>query len=166
MKPYSRRSFLIGCSCLVGGLRLLSPSSATAQFPYPSPMAPDAQRNTSAQVRSEIGWLQNTCRTAPNYGAQGYGNVWERFQSVHGSYQTFKQTLSPQQLADGANDLADLDAGLDIIQGSFQNFQTDVADGRPTSDALRDMCQVLREASQVWLQQFNKVCSRLRTSWH
>jgi len=149
----------------VGGLKLLAPSSATAQFPYPTPMTPDAQRNTSAQVRSEVGWLQNTTSTAPSYGAQGYGNVWERFQGVRGAYETFKQTLNPKQLADGANDLAELDAGLDIIQGSFQNFQTDVAAGRPANAALRDMCQVLREASQVWLQEFNKVCSRLRTSW-
>jgi len=96
----------------VGGLKLLAPSSATAQFPYPTPMTPDAQRNTSAQVRSEVGWLQNTTSTAPSYGAQGYGNVWERFQGVRGAYETFKQTLNPKQLADGANDLAELDAGL------------------------------------------------------
>jgi hypothetical protein len=166
MRPYSRRSFLVGCSCLVCGLQFLSPSPASAQFPYPTPMAPDAQRNMSMQVRSEIGLLQNTTRTAPSYGEQGYGQVWEHFQTVRGAYSAFKQVLNPSQLAEGANALAELDAGLDIIQGAFDNFQTDVAAGRPVNAALRDMCQVLRESSQVWLQEFNKTCSRLRTSWH
>ena len=166
MKLCSRRSFLFGCSCLVCGLTFLSPPLASAQFPYPTPTTPDAQRNASAQVRSQISWLQNATRTAPNYGEQGLGQVWERFHGVRGAYESFKQTLGPRQSTEGANALAELDAGLNIIQESFENFRTDVADGRSVNSALRDLCQVLREGSQLWLQEFNKTCSRLRTAWH
>jgi len=166
MNLYSRRSFLFGCLCFVAGLKLLSPPLASAQIPYPTQPTADAQRNTSSQVRSQISWLQNATRTAPSYGEQGVGQVAERFQSVRGAYESFKQTLGPRQLADGGNALAELDAGLNIIQESFENFRTDVADGRSVNSALRDLCQVLREASQLWLQEFNKTCSRLRTGWH
>ena len=165
MKPDSRKSFLVRCSCLLFALKFLSPLPVFAQFPYPTAIPPDAQRNSSAQVRSAIGQLQNTTRTAPSYGEQGYGNVSQQFEGVRGAYQAFKQTLDPKQLTDGANDLAELDAGLDIIAGAFDNCRTEMAAGRSADAALRDMCQVLREASQVWVQEFNKTCSRLRTSW-
>jgi len=166
MNILSRRSFILRASCLVCGLQFLSCFIASAQTPFPVAIPPDAQRNSSTQVRSEIKWLQDATRTAPSYGEQGYGHVWERFQTVRGTYQAFKQTLSPNQLAQGANSLAELDAGLDIIQGAFDNYQTDAAAGRPVNAALRDLCQVLREGSELWLQEFNKTCSRLRTSWH
>ena len=73
-----------------------------------------------------------------------------------------KQTLNPQQRAYGANAFAELDAGLDILQEAFTNFQNDVGAGRNPRSAFRDMCQVLRQASQVWAQQLNKDCSSLR----
>jgi hypothetical protein len=68
-------------------------------------------------------------------------------------------------LAQGANDLAELDAGLGIIQEAFNNYQEAVAAGQNANSALRDMCQVLREASQVWLQELNNRCSKLRVGW-
>jgi len=150
----------------VCGLKVLSPRFASAQWPGQASTTPDAQRNALGQVRSEINWLQNATRTSASYGEQGYGNVWERFQSVRGAYAGLKQTLNPHQLTAGGNALAELDAGLDIIQEAFDNFRTDVAGGRPVNTALRDMCQVLREGSQLWLQQLNKTSTQLRIGWH
>jgi hypothetical protein len=117
------------------------------------------------EVRSQINWLLNATRTASNFGANGYGNLWGQFQAVRNAYNTFKQSLNPRQLGEGANSFAELDAGLDIIQEAFTNYQNDVAAGRAANLALRDLCQVLREASQMWLQEFNKDCSRLRVGW-
>jgi hypothetical protein len=141
------------------------PFLASAQYPFPAPTTPDAQRNALNQVRSQVNYLQNATRTAANYGQQGYGNVWERFQIVRGAYGAFKQTLNPRQAADGANAFAELDGGLDILQEAFDNYQTDIAAGRPAGAALRDMCQVLRDGSRLWLDELNKTCSRLRVGW-
>ena len=128
----------------------------------PASTTPDAQRSALTGLRSHITWLQNATRVAVNYGDQGYGKVWEQFQSFRGAYSSLKQTLNPRQLTEGANSLAELDAGLDIIQEAFTNYQTDVANGRARYSALSDMCQVLREAMQIWTQEFNKHALRLR----
>jgi hypothetical protein len=68
-------------------------------------------------------------------------------------------------LQKGANALAELDAGLDIINEAFTNYQNDVAAGREGRTALRDMCEVLREAVQVWAQELEKTSSRLRVGF-
>jgi hypothetical protein len=116
-------------------------------------------------VRSQVGWLDNATRTAPNFGAQGADNVWQQFQTLRGAYVALKQTLTPQQAAQGANSLAELDAGLDIIQEVFPNYQDAVAAGQPVNSALREMCQLLRQTCALWLQELNKCCSRLRVGW-
>jgi len=166
MKFSSRRSFLLAAPFLAVGVNLLTPRQASAQYPFPAPTTPDAQRNALAQVRSQVNWLQNATRTATSYGEKGSCMVWERFQIVRGAYTAFKQTLNGYQSSEGANSFAELDAGLDILQEAFQNFQADVAAGRAVNAALRDMCQVLRDGSRIWLDELNKTCSRLRVGWH
>lgn len=143
----------------------LSTLTALAQWPYGSPTTPDAQRNALSVVRSQAGFLDNATRTAPNFGAQGADNVWQQFQAFRGAYAALKQTLTPQQAAQGANALAELDAGLDIIQEAFPNYQDAVASGQPANAALREMCQVLRQTCALWMQECNKCCSRLRVGW-
>ncbi len=81
------------------------------------------------------------------------------------AYAALKATLTPAQLTYGANDLAELDAGLDIIQEAFSGYQDDVAGGRSTGVALRGMCQVLNQTMGLWLQELNKNCARLRVGW-
>ena len=164
MKLYSTRSFLRSGPCLLCGLATLSPAIASAQWLFP-PSNPDAQRNALGEVRSQVNWLKNATSTAASYGERGYDSIWERFRSVRDAYATLKQTLIPPQLAKGANALAELDAGLDIIQESFGNYQADVSAGRAVNLALRDLCEVLRDASRLWLQEFNKICSQLRIGW-
>src|SRR5258707_916163 len=78
------------------------------------------------------------------------------------AYNALKHTLNPQQSANGGNAIAELDAGLDILQEAFGNFQNDLAAGRSANVALRDMCQVLRQGMQLWSQQLNKTCSQLQ----
>jgi len=151
---------------LLVALSVLSPLLLFAQWPFAPQTTPDAQRSALNSVRTQVNWLKNATRTASNFaGAQGYGNVRQQFDGLRGAYNGLKQTLNPHQLSYGANDLAELDAGLDIIQEAFVNFEQDVAAGRPVDPALRDMCQVLRQGSAVWLQELNKKVSRLRIGW-
>ena len=156
---------LLGALIVCAGLMPLCPPQITAQWPFPPPTTRDAQRNALNAVKAQINWLQNATRTASSYGAQGVGNVWGTYQDLLQSYNAFKATLNPQQLAQGANALAELDAGLDIIQEAFSNYQQDVAAGQLASHALGNMCQVLREASNLWWQELRNTCSRLRVGW-
>jgi hypothetical protein len=130
--------------------------------PIAAPTTPSAQRNAFNGVKSQVGWLQNSCSTATSYGDGGYGVIWQQFQNLRGAYAGFKNTLTPQQLSYGANEIAELDAGLDILQESFNNYQEDVAAGQSTSSALNNLAQVLSRASGVWLQEFNRDSARLR----
>lgn len=165
MKSRSQSFLSLGAISCVLVITTLSTTFLYGQFPFATPTTPDAQRNALASVRSQVDWLQNATRTAPRYVDAGYGTVWQQFEALRSAYNALTQTLNPQQLAQGANDFAELSAGLGIIQEAFTNYQEAVAAGQPASSALRDMCQILREASQVWLRELNNRCSRLRVGW-
>ena len=135
---------------------------ARAQWPYAAPTTPDAQRNALNSLQAQVNWLQNATRTAPTYGNGGYGVLAQQFASVRGAYTSFKSTLTPQQLDYGANDLAEQEAGLDIIQEAFGNYAEDIANGRSSSSALRTLCQVLGQATNVWWQECKRDAARLR----
>ena len=141
---------------------MLAPVFVYAQWPFGTPTTPDAQRNALAAVRSQVNWLQNATRTAPGYGGNGYGNVLQQFESLRGAYAGLTHTLNDLQLARGGNDFAELEAGLSIIQEAFTNYQEAVGAGQPESTAMREMCQIVREASQVWLRELNRRCSKHR----
>ena len=153
---------------ILAGVAMLWTYLACAQPPWGFPPAttPDAQRNALNKLRTSVGWLDSAMRTAPSYGQQGVNQVWQQFQLVRGAYTEFKSTLTPRQLDYGANDLADLEAGLDILQEVFSNYQADVAGGQPESYALRNLCQVLRQAMRVWLQELIKDSNRLHVGSH
>jgi hypothetical protein len=168
MKSLTRNSFQPALSAGLGlllALPILSPLLLFAQWPFAPPTTPNAQRNALNAVRMQVDWFQNSTRTAANYGEQGYGNVRQQFEGLRGAYNAFKQTLRPDQLAYGANDLAEMDAGLDILQEAFTNYEQDVANGRMVRSALNDMGQVLRQGSTLWWQELNKKASRLRVGW-
>lgn len=133
----------------------------SAQTPFGPPITPTSQRNALAAVGSQVSWLQNATRTA-SAGSQGYANLWQQFQSLRGAYHGLTLTLNPRQLAQGANDLAELDAGLGIIQEAFSNHDDAIAAGASPVSALRDLCEILREASKIWLEELNGSCSKLR----
>jgi hypothetical protein len=133
---------------------------AQVQWPFTTPITPGSQRSGMQAVQSQIGWLQNSTRTAANYANADL--VWQHFQAVRAAYNGFMGTLTQQQLNYGANDFAELSAGLDVIQEAFAQYENDLSSGRSASTALRSLCQVLRDASAVWLQEFNQDCRRLR----
>jgi hypothetical protein len=160
-----RKFTLLSGFCLAVGFSALWPLMAPAQWPYGAPITPDTQRNALNAVRAQVNWFQNTTRTAPNYGENGYGNVLQQFQAIRGAYSELKAALTPQHAAAGANAFAELDAGLDILEEAFTNCQNDVASGRLVRSALSDMCQVLRQGSRVWLDELNRNCNALRLGW-
>jgi len=136
----------------------------SGQFVSPE-TSPSGQRSAMNGVRSQVSVLQNTTRSAPNFMNGGYDMVWQQFQSLRDAFAGFMHSLNPRQAALGANDIAELNAGLDILQEAFANYQNDVASGRSPNAALDDMCQVLYQASGVWLREFNQDCSRLGVGW-
>ena len=162
MKSNFKVTFWLGGAGLALILTMLWPVLAFAQWPFAPPTTPDAQRNALNAVRSQVSWLQNATRTAPGYASGGYGMVLQQFDSLRSAYAGLTHTLNEQQLTRGANDLAELDAGLGIIQEAFSNYQEALGAGQNPNSALRDMCQVLRQASQVWLQELNRRCAKLR----
>jgi hypothetical protein len=123
-----------------------------------------AQRSAMGAVRSHVIALKNATRTAPNFASGGSGHdlLWQQFQFLRSGFGELLQTLNARQASDGANDFAELNGGLDILQEAFSNYQNDLDSGRSPNGALRDLCQILYQASGVWLQEFNKDCSRLR----
>jgi len=165
MKLCLRRAILRIATCL-SGLAIFGPLPVSAQWPFGSaPVTPQAQRNALTALRSQIKFFQNTTRTAPNYGAAAYDNVLGQFETLRGVYHGLKQTLNARQLDKGANSLAELDAGLEILNEAFTNCQNDFAAGREARQAIRSMCQALREGSQVWAQELEKICSQLRVGF-
>ena len=121
-----------------------------------------AQRSAMGDVRSQVSALKNATRTAPNIVSGGDGLLWQQFQYLRSAFSGLLQTLNARQASGGANEFAELNSGLDIIQEAFSNYQNDVDSGRSPNGALNDLCQVLYQSSGVWLQEFNKDCSRLR----
>jgi hypothetical protein len=116
-------------------------------------------------VQSQVDWLLNATRTAPNYGDGGVALLDQQFGGLRAAFQDFTRTLTPRQLEAGANDLAELGAGIDIIAEAFAEYQADLAGGRSASTALRNLCQVLARATNLWHQEFKKDCGRLRVGY-
>jgi hypothetical protein len=164
--------FALGLAALAAGL-LLSPRAGRGQAPWfggppagsPVPTNANSQRNALNNVRSRVDWLQNATRNASGYVGTGAQMLGQQFETLRGSFSAFTMTLTPQQAASGANELAELGAGLDIIAEAFNNYQDDLASGRNPSVALNDLCQVLRDATSAWLQELNKDAARLRVGW-
>ena len=135
---------------------------APAQVPFAAPTTPMAQRNALNLVLNQVNWFQNATRTASSYAGGGYGLLLQQFQAVRDQYNGLKSTLTPQQLNSGANQLAELDSGLDIIQEAFTDYQTAVANGQSSNTAFANMRQVLSEAVRVWTQELKQDCRQLR----
>jgi hypothetical protein len=126
------------------------------------PTTANAQRNALSNLRSRVRWLQNATRSAANYQTGAAEMLFQQFQFLRASYNAFTTTLNSQQASYGANEWAELGAGLDIIQEAFTNYQDDLAQGRLPGLALNDLCRVLQQASSLWLQELNQDCARLQ----
>ena len=102
----------------------------------------------------------NATRTAGNFN-NNVGKIWQQVQFLRAAYNGFTMTLNPQQRADGANELAELSAGLDILEEAFTNYNNDVAGGRSENVAFAELTQVMREGARYWLQELDRVSARL-----
>jgi hypothetical protein len=141
---------------------LLAPYNLRGQPPwFTPPPTPAAQRNALNFVRSQVNWFRNATQNAPRFGTGRYGTVWNRFLMVRDAYRAFQRTLTPVQLRGAANELAELEAGLDIIQEGFIEYQMDVGSGRMANAAFRSMGQALDQAAGVWLQELDRVAGHL-----
>jgi hypothetical protein len=168
MKTIIKKTVLPAALGLLVSLTLLWANLVYAQAPWPfaAPTTPMAQRNAMNLVVNQVSWFQNATRTASSYtGGGGYGLLVQQFQTVRDQYSGFKSTLNPQQLNSGANQVAELDSGLAIIQEAFADYQNAVANGQSDSSAFNNMKQVLNEAMGVWVQEFKQDCRQLRVGW-
>jgi len=167
MKSTSSRFALpLGLGFLAGVAALCaSMVYAQAQWPFAAPTTPMAQRNALNLLLNQLSWFQNATRTASAYSGNGYGLLMQQFQAVRDQYNGLKSTLTPQQLSAGANQLAELDSGLNIIQEAFNDYQAEVANGQSSNSAFVNLCQVLRQAMSVWTQELRRDCSQLRVGW-
>ena len=167
MKFISRKLALpLGLGLLVSlALWWASVDYAQAQWPNATPTTPMAQRNALNLVLNQVSWFQNATRIASSYSGGGYGMLFQQFQTVRAQYSALKSTLNPQQLNSGANQLAELDSGLDIIQEAFTDYQTSVAYGQSSSSAFANMAQVLNEAMGVWVRELKQDCNQLQVGW-
>jgi hypothetical protein len=136
-----------------------------AQLPFAPPTNSMAQRNALNLLLNQVNWFKNATRTASSYAGGGYGLLVQQFQAVRDQYSGLKSTLTPQQLASGANQLAELDSGLDIIQEAFTDYQTAVANGQSSNTAFANMRQVLNQAIRVWTQELKQNGRQLRVGW-
>ncbi|MGD0614787.1 MAG: hypothetical protein ABSA69_05000 [Verrucomicrobiota bacterium] len=163
MKSTIARILLAALLGLLPASALFTPCSLDAQSSKPPVVVgPDAQRNALKSLRSQIVLFQNSTHVAPNYGAAGYAIVWRQFQSLRAAYDSFKSTLTAQQLAAGANDFAELDAGLDVIQEAFTDYQNETGPGYSSPSSFLHLCHVLDRATAVWSQKLETDCSSLR----
>lgn len=139
---------------------------AQAPWPFAPPTTPMAQRNAMTLVINQVSWFQNATRTASSItGGGGYGLLMQQFQAVRDQYAGFKSTLNPQQLSLGANQIAELNSGLDIIAEAFTDYQAAVANGQSNYTAFANLNSVLYEAIGVWVREFKQDCRQLRVGW-
>lgn len=151
---------LVGSICVLANL--LAPCDIRGQPPWFSPpITPTSQRNALSFLRSQVDWFRNATQNAPRFGTGRYGMVWNRFMMVRDAYRAFQRTLTPVQLHGAANELAELEAGLDIIQEGFVEYQMDIGSGRLADAAFRSMSQALDQAAVVWRQELDRVAGQL-----
>jgi hypothetical protein len=163
---HSRNGLSRGLGLLVSvAVLAVSAVYAQDQSPFAPPTTPMAQRNGLNLLLNHVNWFQNATRTASSYSGGGYGLLVQEFQVVRGQYSGLKSTLTSQQWESGASQLAELDAGLDIIQEAFTDYQTAVVNGQSSTTASANLRQVLSEAMRVWTQELKQDCRQLRVGW-
>src|SRR3974390_2488969 len=76
-------------------LAALCPALVIAQWEFPAPTTPDAQRNALNAVRGRVNWLQNNTRTASNLvGDKGDGSLRREFDVLRLAYVELARTLT------------------------------------------------------------------------
>ena len=162
MKNVLLSALCIGMVCEIG---TLGPNLATAQVgdPLAAPTTLDAQRNALNNVRTQVKFFAKSTRTAQNLATGANEMVWEKLQAVRGAFTSFRATLNPQELVAGANELAELDDGLGVMQAALSNNPEIMNAGTSSPMALRNTWRALDRSAKAWLLQFNKDSARIRS---
>jgi len=129
------------------------------------PMAPPPNMNPGQmydQLQIQVNWFQNATRTASMFNTGADTVLWTHFEGLRIAFGEFARSLNPAQAQQGANDLAELEAGLGIISEAFSNFQDDLNAGRNPTIAFRTLSQVLRDSVRLWGQQLRLVARRMQ----
>lgn len=143
------------------GVLAFYPPALLAQTDMRPPL-PYGHRASLVPLQMQLEEFQKTCRRAPGYYNQGgYEMLRKQFQVVRSTYASFKDTLGPNQLYEGANDLAELDAGLDVIEESFTSYQKERKNTFPASAGFDSLCNVLSRSVKAWSGQLQTVYYRL-----
>jgi hypothetical protein len=162
MNALSKKSVVALVASIWVFANVLAPWNLHGQAPwFTPPTTPTAQRNALNFLRSQVDWFRTSTQNAPRFGTARYDMVWQRFQMVRSAYSAFQRTLTPVQLHSAANELAELEAGLDIIQEGFVEYQMDVGSGRVANAAFRSISQTLAQAVDVWQQELDRVAGLL-----
>jgi hypothetical protein len=166
MKQTSIKSFINIALVFLTLLLTTGPDRVCAQVPWllppPPPPLPVSQRQVLNQLQQQLRWLDSSTRTATMFNTGADVTLWNQYDALRVAYGALKNTLTPWQVDNGANELAELDAGLDIIGQAFGNFQDDLNGGRNATIAFRTLSQVLRDSTRLWGQEFNRMAMRLR----
>ena len=136
-----------------------------AQTPFEPPTTPMAQRNAMNLVVNQANLFQNATGSASSYAGLGYGLLVRQIQALRNQYGAFVSTLTLEQLASGASQLAELEAGLEMIEGAFSDSLTAVANGQSSNTASAHLRRVLNEAIRVWTQEFKQQTRQLQVGW-
>jgi len=113
-------------------------------------------------VRTQADWLRSATRTSTSLATGADTVMWRRLQSLRRTYAAFKASLTPAQLQSGAHDLAELNAGLDILEQPFHKYHLDLEAGRRQSQAFNELRRVVDAGAALWLQEFNQMANRVR----
>jgi hypothetical protein len=164
MKDKLHRIAINVAGALLFVLAVSGPLPIRAQYlvPNPGPPSPQSQRLLLSQLQSQLHWFDNATSTTLRYAQGADTLLWQHYEGIRVGFGTLTRALTPRQLEMGANDLAELDAGLAIIGEAFANFQDDLSRGRSGAVAFRTLCQVLRDSMKVWVQELNRVAKRLQ----
>ena len=167
MSRFPRTLFALTGLTLFLALVTLSqgPIPARAQDDEMPQLPRDAQQGPLNQVRFEADALLKLTVTAQRYSDTAYDTVGQQFERLRFAFGALARTLTPAQLDAGANDLAELDAGLGTIGQAFAAYQDDLAQGRALRAAVQDLCAMLRDGTRFWLGEFNRDCARLKIGW-
>lgn len=152
MKSTSIQVVRAGLSAVFFTAMALSSANGQAQLdhPYPGHREID-QHHALDPLLTQIDKFQKSTWSAPGmYHKGGYETLWQNFQAVRRSFSAFKGVLTERQTYEGANDLAELDAGLTTIQESFTHYQSDIARKPETSARFQTLCTTLFRSMKVW----------------
>jgi len=115
------------------------------------------QARVTAQAAADMGQrVRSAAYQTQNFWSD-YQNLQFQFQNLRATFAAVDAFVPQLQSPRASNAAAELEAGLNIISEAF----APVDQGTFNRDAIVRMCQVLKEALDVWRQELRKDAARL-----